>query len=207
MVDLDDPSTIYDAGDELRRDAAAEQRGRFLTDDGRWDEPGEVFSACAGAALYRREAFLGVGGFDERFFAYLEDVDLGLRLRSEGWTCRYEPRAVARHAGGGTSSKLGTPLPSWVERNTLLLVAKTFPLRWLPLVAYRQLGWARHAARTGSLSAFLRGAASALPLLPRYVLRERPKVRRRARVPIEAIVARQPIRGPQALGYEAAQRR
>jgi len=204
MVDLDDPATIYDAGDVLRRDGAAEQRGRFLRDDGRWDEPGPVFSACAGAALYRRDAFRAAGGFDERFFAYLEDVDLGLRLRCAGWTCRYEPRAVARHAGGGTSSKLTTPLPSWVERNTLLLVARAFPLRWLPLVAYRQLGWARHAARTGGLRAFLKGAAAALPLLPRYLLRERPRLRRDARVPIDAVVPPEPIRGPRALGYEAA---
>lgn len=204
MVDLHDPTTIYDAGDVLRRDGAAEQRGRFLPDDGRWDEPGPVFSACAGAALYRRDAFLTVGGFDERFFAYLEDVDLGLRLRCAGWTCRYEPRAEARHAGGGTSSKLTTPLPSWVERNTLLLVAKSFPLRWLPLVAYRQLGWARRAARTGGLGAFVKGAAAAVPLLPRYLLVERPRLKRSARVPVAAAVPRAPIRGPRALGYEAA---
>jgi GT2 family glycosyltransferase len=206
MVDLADPGLIYDAGDVLRRDGAAEQRGRFLPDDGRWDDPGEVFSACGGAALYRRDAFLAAGGFDERFFLYLEDVDLGLRLRTAGWTCRYEPRAVARHAGGASSSRLATPLPSWVERNTLLLVAKAFPLRWLPLVAYRQLAWAWHAARRGdgALADFARGAAAALPLLPRYLLRERPKLRGSARVPVEQAVPDEPIRGPAALGYEAS---
>ena len=205
MVDLADPSVIYDAGDVLRRDGACDQRGRFLPDDGRWDAPGEVFAACAGAALYRRDAFLAAdGGFDERFFAYLEDVDLGLRLRTAGWTCRYEPRAVARHAGGGTSGKLARPVPAWVERNTLLLVARAFPLRWLPLVAYRQLGWAWHAARAGTLRAFLGGAAAALPLLPLYVLRERPRFRRDARVPVEEVVPAMPVRGPKALGYEAA---
>ncbi|MEA2481207.1 MAG: hypothetical protein QOJ07_3129, partial [Thermoleophilaceae bacterium] len=145
MVDLADPGVIYDAGDVLRRDGACDQRGRFLRDDGRWDEPGEAWSACAGAALYRRDAFLAAGGFDEDFFAYLEDVDLGLKLRLAGWRCRYEPRAVARHAGGGTSGRLARAVPSWVERNTLLLVARAFPLRWLPLVAYRQLAWAWHA--------------------------------------------------------------
>lgn len=205
MVDLADPGVVYDAGDVLRRDGACEQRGRFLPDDGRWDEPGEVFAACAGAALYRRDAFLAAdGGFDERFFAYLEDADLGLRLRARGWTCRYEPRAVARHAGGGTSGKLARPVPSWVERNTLLLVARAFPLRWLPLVAYRQLAWAWHAARADALRPFASGAAAALPLLPRYLLRERPKLRRAARVPIEEVVPSRPIRGPRALGYEAA---
>ena len=56
-------------------------------------------------------------------------------------------RAVARHAGGGSSWQLRAPVDGWVERNTLLLVVKAFPLRWAPLVAYRQLGWAWHALR------------------------------------------------------------
>jgi GT2 family glycosyltransferase len=106
MVDLDDPSLLYDAGDVLRRDGACEQRGRFERDTGRYDEPGEVFSACAGAALYRREAVLACGGFDERFGTYLEDVELGLRLQLAGWRCRWEPRAVAEHAGGGSTGSL-----------------------------------------------------------------------------------------------------
>ena len=99
------PSVLYDAGDILRRDGACEQRGRFMPDVGAYDAPGEVFGACAGAALYRRDAVLGVGGFDERYFAYLEDVDLALRLRLAGWTCAYEP-AVCWHAGEGSSAQL-----------------------------------------------------------------------------------------------------
>ena len=205
MVDYDDPSLIYDAGDVLRRDGAADQRGRFLPDDGRWDEPGEVWAACAGAALYRRDAFLAAGGFDERFFAYLEDIDLGLKLRLAGYTCRYEPRAVARHAGGGSSARLGSgAVPALVERNTLLIVAKAFPLRWLHLVAYRQAAWAVHAARSGELGSYLRGVRDALPLLPRYALRERSRLRRHAVVGVHEAVPAQPIRGPQAAGWEAS---
>ena len=117
MVDLADPGRLYDAGDILRRDGVCEQRGRFHRDDGRYDAAEETFAACAGAALYRRAAVRAVGGFDERFFAYLEDVDLGLRLRLAGWRCRYEP-AVARHAGGGASSALARSPAGWVERNT-----------------------------------------------------------------------------------------
>ena len=95
MVDMADPRRLYDTGDLLRRDGAAEQRGRFAVDDGRYDGAGKVFAACAGAALYRRAAVEEVGGFEERFFLYLEDVELGLRLRLAGWACGYEP-AVAR---------------------------------------------------------------------------------------------------------------
>jgi GT2 family glycosyltransferase len=201
MLDLDDPTFVYDAGDLLRRDGACEQRGRFERDDGRFDEPGEVFGACAGAALYRRSVFLAAGGFDERFFTYVEDVDLALRLRLAGWRCRYEP-AVARHAGEGSSGRLARPLAYWVERNTLILLIKAFPLRWLPWVAYRQLGWAWHALRERRLLPHLRGALAALRQLPR-LLGERRRLRAGVRVPLEEVVPARPIRGPRAGGHRS----
>jgi len=199
MLDLRDRSELYDTGDILRRDGVCEQRGRFRRDDGRYDEPDEVFAACAGAALYRREAVLSVGGFDERFFAYLEDVDLGLRLRLAGFGCRYEP-AVAFHASEGSSGALSRPPLAWVERNTLLLVAKAFPARWLPFVAYRQLGWAWHALRERRLRSHLEGALAALPLLPAMV-RERRALRASAVVPVSVAVPARPFRGPRAGGH------
>ena len=196
MLSLDDPAVVYDAGDVLRRDGACEQRGRFAPDDGRWDEAGEVFGACAGAALYRRDVVLAAGGFDERFFAYLEDVDLALRLALGGWRCRYEP-AVALHVGEGSSHRLPGGHHRLVERNTLMLVAKAFPARWLPGVGYRQLAWAWHAQRERRLRAHLAGAVAALALLPEAV-RERSAVRAAASVPIELVVPWRPIRNRQA---------
>jgi GT2 family glycosyltransferase len=193
MVDMADPGHLYDTGDLLRRDGACEQRGRFTRDDGRYDAPGEVFAACAGAALYRRAAVDEAGGFEERFFLYLEDVELGLRLRLAGWRCRYEP-VTARHAGEGSDTVPVRSVEDWVERNTLLLAARHFPARWLPLVAYRQAGWAWHALRAGRLRAHLRAAAGALPLLP-AMLRERGALRRGARVPVGAVVPALPLRG------------
>lgn len=200
MVDLERPDLLYDAGDVLRRDGACEQRGRFERDAGVYDVPGEVFSACAGAALYRRTAVLAAGGFEERFGTYLEDVDLGLRLRLAGWTCRWEPRAVARHAGGGSTGALHHGPGAWVERNTLLLVARTFPARWLGPVAYRQAAWAWHAWRAGRLPDHLAGVRMALPLLPAF-LRERRGLRVDAAVPVEDAIPRRPIRGPRAGGH------
>jgi len=202
MLDLRERDRFYDAGDILRRDGACEQRGRFRRDDGRYDQAGYVFAACAGAALYRRSAVLSLGGFDERFFAYLEDVDLGLRLRLAGWTCVYEP-AVAYHASEGSSGALSRPMQSLVERNTLLLVAKAFPLRWLPFVLYRQIAWAWHALREGLLRAQLQGVVSALPLLPQ-MLRDRRALRASAVVPVEVAVPSRPIRGPRAGGHPRA---
>jgi GT2 family glycosyltransferase len=201
MMSLRHPGEIYDAGDVLRRDGVCEQRGRFESDDGRFDETGEVFGACAGAALYRRDAVLEVGGFDLRYFAYLEDVDLALRLRMAGWTCRYEP-VVAHHAGESSSPELDGGHVRLVQRNTLLLVAKAFPPGWLGLVLYRQLGWARHAVRTGTARAHLRGAIDALPALP-GALRARRRLRSSARVPVQQVVAPRPIRGPAAGGHRS----
>jgi GT2 family glycosyltransferase len=201
MLDLRDSGRVYDAGDILSRDGVCEQRGRFAIDDGTYDAPGEVFGACAGAALYRRHALLEAGGFDERFFAYLEDVDLALRLRLAGWRCRYEP-AVALHAGGGSSERHPQMLDFLVHRNTLVLVAKWFPARWLPQVLYRQLAWGWHALRERRLRTQLRATASALRMLP-GVLLDRVALRRSAVLAIEVVVPALPIRGPRAGGYRA----
>lgn len=202
MVSMREQRVLDDCGDVLRRDGACEQRGRGWPDDGRWDAPGEVFGACAGAALYRRVAFDAAGGFDERFGAYLEDVDLALRLGLAGWRCRYEP-AVARHWGRGSAAAMG-PVIAAVERNTLLMCARAFPLRWwLGPVLYRQLALAARAAQRGELRAFVAGVRAALPLLPRFI-RERRPLLTGAAVPVEDVVPAQPFRGPRAGGHPRA---
>jgi len=201
MLSLSEPDRVYDAGDVLRRDGACEQRGRFARDDGRFDDPGEVFGACAGAALYRREVVLALGGFDERYFAYLEDVDLALRLRLAGWSCRYEP-AVARHAGEGSSHQLSGAHHYLIARNTLILVARAFPLAWAGPVLYRQLSWLREAARAQRLAQHLRGLAAGLRAAAGN-RGERRALRAASRVPIEVVVPSRPYRGPQAGGHPA----
>ncbi|HWH93827.1 MAG TPA: glycosyltransferase family 2 protein [Baekduia sp.] len=200
MVGMDDPGLIDDAGDALRRDGVCEQRGRGRRDDGRFDAPGEVWGACAGAALYRRAAVAQVGGLDESYGMYLEDVDLALRLRLAGWTCRYEP-VVARHAGAGS----GAPVGYFVARNTLLLVVRWFPARWLPYVAYRQASWLVDAARRGpgALVEHVRGLAAALPRLP-AAWRARQGVGGTQRAAMERAVPARAWRGPAAGGHPEA---
>ena len=163
MVLLDDPDVLDDAGDELRRDGVAHQRGHGRRDDGRFDAPGEVFSACAGAALYRRAAvargrrlrraaLLLPRGRRPRPAAAARRVALRLRAR------RRPPRRAAAPSASSSAA-----VDAWVARNTLLLVAKAFPLRWIGPVAYRQLSWIAEAAREGRLGEHLRGLAMALP--------------------------------------------
>ncbi len=195
MVRRADPGVIDDAGDVLRRDGVCEQRGRLRRDDGRWDEPGFVWGACAGAALYRRSALREAGGFHAAYRNYLEDVDLALALRGAGWSCAWAPGAVAVHAGGGSAAGLPAPVRYWVARNTLLLVARWFPVRWWPLVAYRQASWLVAAARDGVLPAHLRGLRDGL------VAGARTGRARGARVPIEEAVPARPWRGAAAGGH------
>lgn len=203
MVSSRQEGMLDDCGDVLRRDGTCEQRGQGWLDDGRWDTPGEVFGACAGAALYRRAPFVAAGGFEERFGAYLEDVDLALRLRLGGWRCLYEP-AVARHWSGGSAAGLSRPVQAAVERNTLLLCARAFPWRWwLGPVLYRQVAWGARAAQRGELRTFLAGVLAALTLVPAFV-GERGRLRRGARVPIECVVPARPFRGSKAGGHPRA---
>ena len=202
MVLMRDPGVVDDAGDVLRRDGVAEQRGHGKRDSARFDVAGEVWGASAGAAVYRRAAVLGVGGFDERYFAYLEDVDLALRLRLAGWRCWYEP-VVARHARHGSDGVESAPVDALVARNTLLLVAKAFPLRWLPLVLYRQVSWLRAAAREGRLREHLGAVVAAAPLLP-SALRARQQLRRESVVPVSVAIPPRPWRGRRAGGHREA---
>jgi len=85
----------------------------------------EIFSPCAAAALYRRSALLEMGGFDEDYFCFGEDVDLGYRLRLGGYRARYVPDAVVNHIGGAS-----TPTDTatfYGHRNTLWTLVKNTP--------------------------------------------------------------------------------
>jgi GT2 family glycosyltransferase len=119
-----------------------------------------VFSACAAAALYRREDWLSVDGFDERFFCYAEDVDLGFRLQLRGRGCLYVAEAVAHHVGSAAS---GVDSPFSVYhgyRNLEWTFLKNMPAalfwRHLPghlLVNLIQLAWFTRKGRGRSLLA------------------------------------------------------
>jgi hypothetical protein len=83
-------------------------RGRGQVDSGQYDseEMGDVFAASGGASLYRAQMLREIGLFDERFFAYFEDVDISFRARLAGWKIRYTCEATVRHWMGGTSSRI-----------------------------------------------------------------------------------------------------
>ena len=100
------------------------------------NEPREIFAPCAAAALYRRDALLSVGGFDEDFFCYVEDVDFGFRLRLMGHRCLQVPSAVVYHIGSATSGGQQNDFATYHgHRNLVWTFLKNMPgfLFWLLL--------------------------------------------------------------------------
>ncbi len=141
MVFDHDPTIINSAGISL--DLAGIAWDRMVGDrDG--GPSREVFGPSAGAALYRRKLFDDVGGFDESFFAYLEDVDLAWRARLAGWRCWYVATAAVRHEHSATAIE-GSPFKNFhLGRNKILSILKNYPLPQLllhaPLIVFYDLG-------------------------------------------------------------------
>lgn len=98
-------------------------------------QPKEIFSTCAAAGLYRKDVFLEVGGFDEDYFCYVEDVDLGFRYRLAGHRCLYVPDSVAYHVGSALTGKRSDFSVYHGHRNLVWTFVKDMPgaLLWLLL--------------------------------------------------------------------------
>ena len=95
----------------------------------------EIFGPCAAAAVYPRKALLDVGGFDESYFCYFEDVDLAFRLRLVGYRCWYVPDAVVRHVGSAITGQRSDFSVYHGHRNLVWTYFKDMPgpLFWLYL--------------------------------------------------------------------------
>lgn len=102
MVLANNPDRVDGTGDILHSSGLAWHRDHNRPVGEAVHAQEEVFSACAAAAMYRREEFLNAGGFDERFFSHHEDVDLGFRLRLRGFRCLYVPSAEVAHVGSAS---------------------------------------------------------------------------------------------------------
>jgi GT2 family glycosyltransferase len=134
--------------DRTRVDSAGDRVGLFasqvangMVDGPALSVPRPVLSACAAAAAYRREVFDAVGLFDESFFAYFEDVDLGLRARIAGFGCTFVPGAVVYHHASATSNRMPARKFHLVRRNALHLFVRYAPLPRLLLFGPAMLLW------------------------------------------------------------------
>jgi GT2 family glycosyltransferase len=121
-----DTSCLDSAGMLISGDGASKQRGHLESPE-RFGRPADVLMPSGSAALYRRAMLDEIGGFDERFFLYCEDTDLGLRARWAGWKCLYVPGAVVDHHYSHTAGSASPLKAYYVERNRLFVILKNFP--------------------------------------------------------------------------------
>lgn len=128
----EDPRVIDKVGHLIYPDGQNRGRGHGERDEGQYDRDRETAWPDGCAALYRKEMLDQIGGFDEQFFAYADDAELGLRGRIAGWRAVYVPEAVVRHRRGETLGRYSEKRLFLIERNRIWLVAKLFPLRMWP---------------------------------------------------------------------------
>ncbi len=187
------------AGLLLSADGIGRGRGRLELDGPAFAREEDILLPSGCAALYRRAMLDEIGLFDEDFFAYCEDSDLGLRARIAGWRCRYVPDAVVHHKYSSSTAPYSTFKAFHVERNRIWVVAKCFPLRLIPasllstflrygLQAYGAVRGrgaaariAEHAPLPTILAIILRAWTAALAQLP-VMLRRRRRIQSRRRV-------------------------
>jgi GT2 family glycosyltransferase len=132
ILTWEDRGVIDKAGHLIYPDGQNRGRGTGEPDRGQYDRIEEAAWPDGCAALYRRPMLLQIGGFDEDFFAYADDAELGLRARIAGWGCLYVPGAVVYHHTGSTLGRYSAERLFLIERNRLWLAAKLFP--WSLLV-------------------------------------------------------------------------
>lgn len=161
-------------GDILTRGGAGTKRGHGEPDRGQYAVEEPILAATGGAGLYRASAFADVGGFDESFGAYFEDVDWGLRALGAGQSCWYIPTAVGYHMEGRTTGGVTNPVyhaRQW--RNTVGVMVKNLPARWMlrnaePILRHH-LGGLLASARSGRLRSHLDGYLQALRAMPGWL--------------------------------------
>ena len=124
---------IDKAGHLIYPDGQNRGRGTGETDRGQYDRLEETAWPDGCAAMYRKDMLDFIGGFEEDFFAYADDAELGLRARIAGWRCIYVPTAVVFHHHGSSLGRFSAERMILIERNRLWLAAKLFPWRLLAL--------------------------------------------------------------------------
>ncbi len=128
MVQYHDRDKLDDVGNYYCALGWSFARGRGK-DIHAYETEDRIFSACAGAAIYRKKILEKIGYFDEEHFAYLEDTDIGYRARIYGYENWYAPKAIVYHVGSGTSgSRYNQFKTRYSSRNNIYLIYKNMPL-------------------------------------------------------------------------------
>jgi GT2 family glycosyltransferase len=172
MLSYEDHTLLDGAGDGYRRGGLPGRIGHRERDFGQFETERFVLGPCGGACLYRRQVFDTIGFLDEDYFAYLEDVDLGLRAQSAGFKCLYVPQAVVYHLGCGTTGSGYSPMVVRLSaQNNINTMVKNLPapllIKFLPQIVYWQSFYlAVVVLRGGQFFPWLHGIFSAMLLFP-----------------------------------------
>jgi GT2 family glycosyltransferase len=126
---------------------ALDSAGMLIASDGsskqaappRLTNANDTLFPSGSAALYRRAMLDEIGLFDESFFLYCEDTDLGLRAQWAGWGCRYVPGAVVEHRYSHTAGRASPLKAYYVERNRLYTIVKNFPAGMLLVAPFASI--------------------------------------------------------------------
>jgi GT2 family glycosyltransferase len=190
QVQADQPELLDGSGDEYHISGLAWRRFYNYPAGKYGFKEEEVFSACGAAALYSKADFLSVGGFDESYFSYFEDIDLSFRLRLVGKRCLYVPQAVVHHVGSASSGKISDFVIYHGHRNLVWTYFKNMPgaLFWyyLPLHVLMNLFFIVSFALKGRGSAIMRAKIDAFSHLP-AIIRTRRQIQSSRRTTLQQI--------------------
>lgn len=165
IVMYDDPQIIDKTGHLIYLDGQNRGRGTGSKDCGQYDNLADTAWPDGCAALYRRAMLDRIGAFDEDFFAYADDAELGLRARIAGWKAVFAPQAKVRHRVGSSLGQYSFQRLYLIERNRIWLAAKLFPLPLLLLnPVFAALRWLAYGASALLGRGDLRAASQGLPL-------------------------------------------
>jgi len=135
MIQLNNNQLIDDAGDNYNLFGWSKKRGNNHSIS-EYSEDSEVFGACAGAALYKRDVFDVIGFFDENFESYVEDMDISFRARIHGYKSYYSANSIVYHYGSAsTGSKYNSFKIKISARNNIYLIYKNMP-NWMKLINF-----------------------------------------------------------------------
>jgi GT2 family glycosyltransferase len=176
---------IEGAGELIYWDGLCRSRGQYEQDHGQYNTMEEIFFPPGCGAMYGKSLFDGMGLFDEDFFAYADDSEIGIRARLAGWKCLYVPSAIVYHKNSGTTGQYSPLKAFYVERNRLWITIKYFPFPLLLLsifftfyrFAYQAYGAITHRGAAGRFTEIysppklililLKAYGSGIRLLPR----------------------------------------
>ena len=118
---------IEAVGELIYWDGLSRSRGQYEQEQGQYEEMGEIFFPPGCGGMYRKVVFEEIGLFDEDFFAYGDDAEIGIRARLAGWKCVYVPKAVLYHKNSGSTGQYSPFKAFYVERNRFWITLKYFP--------------------------------------------------------------------------------